>query len=418
MVAPIPALTGLRFAAALSVVLSHAIPKIAPFPHPPILVVLVSSLSAVGMTLFFVLSGFVIYYNYCDSVARPAGLYSFMVARLARLYPLYAVCVSYDLLMRFSYSQLPAAKLAALPYYATLTQSWVYHPAADQALIYQFGLVSSVSWSISTEWFFYLIFPLACLVIARLTTARQRIWAAAALAIVASWIMVTLILNAAPLTNFGVATFGPIAAIPQDSFYRWLIYFSPYTRLFEFLLGCLCAAIYLKLPASPSRAEARLGWRLTTGALLAIAVLQCLMFGSTSNSLWIGVTRGLHMNFGFAVPAAVLIFCCARYRNAITRMMGAPLVVLCGEASYSLYLLHLVIINAFRYEAATVTSARVMVGSVLQMVVVIAAAIGLSLVSWFLIEVPGRRWVRRAFSISPPRDTLEARRAIAEAPAR
>jgi peptidoglycan/LPS O-acetylase OafA/YrhL len=410
MRAPILSLTGLRFAAALCVVVSHAIPKIVRFENPPLLVQLLSSLAAAGMTLFFVLSGFVIYYNYAETIGRPAGLYNFLIARFARLYPLYAACIAFDLGMKYSYDQLPAAKLEALPYYATLTQSWVYLPVDGNALIYRFGLVSSVTWSISTEWFFYLVFPLAAIAIAWLKTLGQRLSAAAALSAIALAVMVSLILQAT--ANGG--TFS------QDSFNRWLIYFSPYPRLFEFLLGCLCAAIFMKLAAAPTPAEERLGAWLTAGALLAIVVLQWLMFGITSNELWAGVIRALHMNFGFAVPAALLIFCCARYRNAITRFMAAPLVVLCGEASYSIYLLHFIIINAFRYEAPVITAPRVAVGSALQLVVVIAAIIGLSLVSWFLIEVPARRWIRQAMAISPRRIAVEVTppAAPAEAPTR
>ena len=69
--------------------------------------------------------------------------------------------------------------LAALPYYATLTQTWFYDVIAQRALIYQFGAMPSVAWSVSTEWFFYLAFPLICFAIASIASARRRLAAAA-----------------------------------------------------------------------------------------------------------------------------------------------------------------------------------------------------------------------------------------------
>jgi len=398
---PISSLTGLRFAAAVCVLLSHAIPKIAPFESTPVAVRLLSSLSAEGISLFFVLSGFVIFYNYARTIGSAAGLWSFFAARFARLYPLYFVGMSYDLLMKLSYDQLPSPKLAALPYYATLTQSWFFIPIGDNALIYQFGLVPQISWSISTEWFFYLVFPLICVAIASLRSASARLWAAAVVSIVASAIAAVLVLNAPLLWHYGVEIFGHAASGFQDSFYRWLMYFSPYTRVFEFLLGCFVAAIFEKLDA-PTDAEERLGVWLTFAALAAVALIHVLFFARASEPSSLVNWRHLHMNFGFAVPLAILVFCCARYHNVISRLMAKSALVRCGEASYSLYLFHLVVIDAFRYQAAVINSPRVAIGAALQLALVIASSIGLSLVMWFTIEAPARRCIRRLLGVWVP----------------
>ena len=57
---------------------------------------LVAQISSIGMTLFFVLSGFVLWLNYSEELPiRDAvdGGAAFAVARFARLYPMYAVVV-------------------------------------------------------------------------------------------------------------------------------------------------------------------------------------------------------------------------------------------------------------------------------------------------------------------------------------
>src|SRR5262245_27054325 len=88
----IDALTGLRFLAAFAVVVSHVGP---PPGAGPLLTAFVAS-SYAGVTVFFVMSGLVLAHNYFEPyAARPSFRlsYSFFVARLARVYPLYLLCL-------------------------------------------------------------------------------------------------------------------------------------------------------------------------------------------------------------------------------------------------------------------------------------------------------------------------------------
>src|SRR5260370_20669516 len=94
--AQLPALTGLRFLAALCVVVAHGAGAMTNLPAGnPLWRVYLTSLAALGMTLFFVLSGFVIHYNYSEQIAKYhwRGIFSFLIARFARLYLLYIVSV-------------------------------------------------------------------------------------------------------------------------------------------------------------------------------------------------------------------------------------------------------------------------------------------------------------------------------------
>lgn len=111
-------------------------------------------------------------------------------------------------------------------------------------------------------------------------------------------------------------------------------------------------------------------------------------------------TNGFRYVGGYAAPLAVLIFCRARYSNPVTRALATPRMVFCGELSYSIYLLHMLVLAAFRWEAAGVTSPQVADGDTLRLVVTCAAIVGFSIVTWSLIEMPAKRWLYRKLARS------------------
>src|SRR5215472_17084188 len=149
----IPSLTGLRFVAAATIVLTH----FGQASHAT-LFGLEWNISAVGMPLFFTLSGFIVHYVYAGSFAQGwrAAVPAFAFARFSRLYPLFfAILLFYLLgkLGRVFYAH-PGIGLS----FATLTGTWWYWVIDGQSLA---GQRYHISWSIATEMFFYLIYALA-----------------------------------------------------------------------------------------------------------------------------------------------------------------------------------------------------------------------------------------------------------------
>ena len=130
--------------------------------------------SGFGMTLFFVLSGFVIHYNY-RGVGRGAGLKglgAFLWARFARLYPLFIVMLAVNIVLSGRFQRFLAGEsdgfaglLSALPYFLLFTQSWFYMLIDGTPLVSAIGGGSPLTWSISTEWFFYLAYPAIALLL-------------------------------------------------------------------------------------------------------------------------------------------------------------------------------------------------------------------------------------------------------------
>ena len=92
----IPELTWLRFAAAFCVLVAHTVHWLC-YQYDPIpsIISCIMRLAGIGMPLFFVLSGFVIHYNYNTFFKNTLfkNYPKFIKLRFARLYPLYILCI-------------------------------------------------------------------------------------------------------------------------------------------------------------------------------------------------------------------------------------------------------------------------------------------------------------------------------------
>jgi peptidoglycan/LPS O-acetylase OafA/YrhL len=398
----IPALTGLRFFAAFFILFAHAVDWIAQFENNNIRQKF-SIVAMYGMPLFFVLSGFVIHYNYSKIFLSHKPLRAtceFAAARAARLLPLYFAF----LFMAIFADQLIAKSqgnkfllIEILTYYSTLTQSWWYIVYNGQEII---NWVFPLSWSISTEMFFYAAFVPVVAIILRIKTVRQSIvisvvYAAVvmALLIFVNRHMTRVLVTAEPwVPNYiGLDNF-------NESFYRWAFYFAPYTRMLEFFMGCLAAhAFILCANRSVSRVERRIADVVLIAALLTLSLFGLCML----NVVWLGalnvVVSRLAENFLCAPAIAVVLFYVGRYDSAFTRFMSSPSLVALGERSYSIYLVHTWTLRLFVFPPAPDLNWLTGADAVFRIICAILLTLLLSQATYQLIEVPSRSWLRRRF---------------------
>jgi hypothetical protein len=203
------------------------------------------------------------------------------------------------------------------------------------------------------------------------------------------------------VTAWAVDRYGPIADLShgfQDSFYRWLLYFSPYLRLGEFLLGCLIAQLYLVLlNRSVNTLELRLGMAALAVALASVPALTYLMYSPNG---WVAL-RKLNLNFGLAPSVAIIVFCLARYQSPLYQMLSCRPLVILGEASYSIYLLHFFVFRQAQSIGALTLFAKPHQGyaEVLppflgRLGLTIGVVLIVALLSYRFVEVPARRWLR------------------------
>lgn len=396
----VPGLTGLRFIAAFCVLIAHSV-TVLMGDHD---VYWVKQASGFGMTLFFVLSGFVIHYNYAAAVTGSRAVRetaAFFWARFARLYPLLLLMLAFCVLVSNRHFEFWTGRperfvdvLRAVPFFLLSVQSWLYLPIGDTSLIYAIGPSASLTWSISTEWFFYLVYPCAAWVIVGLRTPRSTALAAAAWC--ALWIFVTISLYdwSPQLDAWAVAHFGPVAGRqehPLDCFVRWLLYFSPYLRIGEFILGAIVAQFYLQLHArKPAPIETAFGNAIFIAATASVFVISYFAYGP---GIAVNVFEKMDMNFALGPPAALLIFCAARYRNAVSQLLNTSVAIALGDASYSIYLVHLGVLLAVAW--LTGSAGHGLAFDSVRLIVVIAAIITMSMLIYRFYEEPARAWLRR-----------------------
>jgi peptidoglycan/LPS O-acetylase OafA/YrhL len=383
-------LTGLRFVAAATVAIGHAAPSL----RSDWLGQLVAQISSIGMTLFFVLSGFVLWFTYAEKLRKNPriALREFAIARFARLYPMYAVTV---FLISGYLAIWRNQDLASLGFVLTMTQSWF--PAIKGTM-----LVASIQslehlWSISVELFFYVLFPLVCLFFGRMYSRRAMALAAFANIVIFAVLIVLFFLSGEDFVR------AVVPSLTQGGL-AWLTYYSPYLHISQFLAGCLIAQIYLGLRAveidESGRSLVKIALWLSFAALLAAPALLFFQPRWPAMSLWIEVGVRLIEVASFSV----IILEAAGFKSL--DLLGSKALVAGGECSYSFYLLH-----PFLFRFALVGRSE-QVGLPEFCARLLFFVILTTAVAWLcykFIEVPSKTWIRHVLRNGRSRGALPTR---------
>jgi len=231
-------LTGIRFIAAFIVVLFHI--NIALNTYDPLHDRSFDVLTHgyIGVSLFFVLSGFILTYTYIqpDRTLRGDRM-TFWRARFARVYPVYvfALFVSGPLFAkRFLGAPLalesPQNVLGAL-FTPLLLQAWWPTTACQW---------NCAGWSLSVEALFYAVFPLLGVWLAK-RSARTALIVAAVM-----WLGCLLF----PVLYLAVSPDGT-QAVTESSKTFWLmgLKYNPVVHLGEFAVGITCGLLFLRRSA-------------------------------------------------------------------------------------------------------------------------------------------------------------------------
>lgn len=340
-----------RGIAALLVILRHATIILSDPAHPGSLPLGgLFMFGRAGVEFFFVLSGFIMVYVHREDFGRPVAFGSFWAKRLVRIYPLYWIAT---LILGAILAISPTNDLAERNPVHVLF-SFLLLPEAHDPIL-------DVGWSLRLEMLFYLLFSVA--ILSRLVGGLLMV----------GW-LIGIVANIALTTASGSSPLG----LYGDAFVF---------RIFnlDFFLGA-AAAFAVTRPLPGAR------------VLLAIGVTLFLANG-LFESFGPPGTEWPPRTITYGLASALIVYAAALLDRARGWRVPGTLVAL-GEASYSIYLVHVILLliygqaAKFAMRVVSVPNLLVFVGGV------IIAVVG----GWcfsLVVERPLLGVARRALSPRP-----------------
>ncbi len=305
---PLPALSGLRTLLAVNVMFFHFSP-----PHPAFLSPMIGN-AYVFVSFFFLISGFVLGYNYAD---RPKlSKRTFYLTRISRVYPVYllVLALSIPFLKLERAAHTTAGFVAGLVLTPLALQGW----SPTLATFW-----NTVGWTVPAEFLVYLVFPFLLLFFAR---HAHRIQTPARLL---SAILLLWLIGMVPHVLYTI--FNPDhlpEAATRFSYGFWLraLKYSPAAYFCTFAAGVLLARLHAVLPLSPMR-RSLLALSGLTGLALFFAYL-------------VGRVPYIVIHGSLLLPLFAMLLLGLTGPNPVAAIFSWTPLVRFGETTFALYLLH------------------------------------------------------------------------------
>jgi peptidoglycan/LPS O-acetylase OafA/YrhL len=373
----IKALTGLRIVASVWVVLFHFRPMVADLsPDLRADLAPVLNCGAQGVDLFFILSGFVLAYNYLDRMGRAWSrreTLHFLWLRLARVWPVYLVTLHLAALwviFTLHVGHVPSPDLPTLTAVSyvrqiLLVQLW-FQPFFDGTSW------DGPAWSISAEWLAYLLFGALILVIFRMRLATR-----------ARTLMVLAF----------VAQLPPMVLLLTSG-----LYYTPWSWLprivTQFTAGALACAAVRRLELT-DRARRIIGYV----SLLLLVGMVALLYLLEAHPISGVLDSGGVVDMLF-VPLVITL---AIGIGSLPRLLSTRVLVYGGQISFCLYMVHELVHTSWgwaviQFKLTPWEQDSPWKWNILGLLVV---AVALSSLMYHVVEEPARRWMRRMVNVRP-----------------
>lgn len=291
-------LTSLRFFAILAIFLYHMDPSR-------------FSKGYIGVTFFFLLSGFLLSYRYFDGFQKPK-LFSpgkFFAKRISRIYPLHVITLLTSIPLSFDNS---ALGITAARFLSNLFLVQSFIPKWDYFFTYNW-----VSWFLSDFMFCILMFPLFMFAFAKLRVSGK----AKSLSV-----MLLIWLSAIFMISLG---------FQKDNVY-WFYYISPYMRLVDFILGMLLGVVFLGKVRDKKNLNTM---RCTYREIASIGFLMLLIYLSP------GTPTAFSWSLFFAPGLVFVIYTFAKSEGIFSRILENNILIKLGELSFAFFLIHQLVIR-------------------------------------------------------------------------
>jgi peptidoglycan/LPS O-acetylase OafA/YrhL len=309
-------LTGIRFFAAFHVIFFHNFYISGTIvDHTPAFIKRFFSFGDSAVAFFFILSGFILSYVYVNSSNElKTSKKTFAWARFSRLYPIYILALLFDLPRGITYfistydmTTAVTKIVVSLSAYLTMLQSWYPRVTASW---------NSPAWSLSVEAFFYCVFPFVIPFIFKIKSNLKMMF----------------LLYLIPILLFSILKYG-VHINFDSSFISTLWRSFPALRLSEFLIGVVLGKVLKERGSGVQWIECHKGF--------ASAIFwACLIFSLGIACIDLNLARELRMNI-FLIPCfSLIILLLATTQIKGTGVFRTNIVVLLGNASFTLYIIH------------------------------------------------------------------------------
>jgi len=358
---PLPALTGIRTLLAIFIILFHFTP-----PHLGLLYPFIDN-GYVFVGVFFLISGYVLTYNYAD---RGKGLNKreFWLARFSRLYPVYllVLIISVSMLQDEWHARSHAEFWQGIILTPFVLQGWSPSVAT---------FWNTVSWTLTSECVLYLAFPW----LIRLPWPKKPLRLVVLL--ITLWI-VGLVPHSLYLYLNPDHIVGPVDRYSSSQLIRFLKY-TPLPYVCTFLTGVTLGKLQLALTLTPRQ-------RLILSSI-SLAVVCFFFYALVSH------TPYLLMHGGLLTPVFAALVLGLSGPHPISAVFSWRPLLLIGESSYCLYLLHFNVFQLLHTYHVPERLHLVAFDPWLSYAILILLALAV----FHFVEIPARRAILNRFSRKP-----------------
>jgi peptidoglycan/LPS O-acetylase OafA/YrhL len=307
---------------------------------------------SIGVSFFFILSGFILAYNYQNGILKKQKkIKAFYQARFARIFPLHFLTfiISIPLTHELFFQNERLWLIKALVN-LSLTQSYI----PIKSIYFSFN---APSWSISNEMFFYLIFPYLISLIPKIKNKNS--------------VVIISITSIIPL----------LMLVVPEGYYHQILYINPLVRVIDFIIGIIIFNVYRIFVVK----ERDINYNYLEISALALLILFFVVHPF--------IIKEARYSYYYWIPIGYLIFSFAHQKGFISNVLSNKLFIHLGEISFGFYMFHQLVIRYFKILNNKFFHVE---NDYLIVVIIFTVSLVISHYSFVLYEVPVNKYLKNS----------------------
>ncbi len=310
-------LQGLRFWAFTGIFLSH---------------VGIIELGEWGVSVFLIMSGFLMVYNYYEKKTPVKFIYciKFAINKVRKLYPLHIITMVAAIVIQYKkgiifYSFVRSIiDTGIIGLHMTMMQAWIPRSGVYFSL-------NGVSWYLSVAFFCYLVFPYLIKKIRKFKSDKNVFYGS-----ICIWVIQIVVAY--------LSTYVRISVEITKDFTKWFTYVCPLFRLGDFVIGCNIGYLFLYYK---NKRDDILNLNQIFWTLLELLSLLAGLCVSTLNLFdkfrWIS-TSVIYVPF-----SALMIWVFSLKKGYLSELLSRRIFLYLGGLTTFAYLIHFQVINDWQY---------------------------------------------------------------------